>query len=135
MLINLLLKLPEMHKSVKRKDMTSKSEVLRYRKARVLVKQVSFDGKHKLADTWEKVPSVVVDQANSEIPVCTAIREDGEGRTRILHLSTYSTSDSSVDSSVESSEVDGLQLLVLTSVVSFAVLELVLVFLVEFPVL
>jgi hypothetical protein len=70
---------------VKRKDMTSKSEVLRYRKARVLVKQVSFDGKHKLADTWEKVPSVVVDQANSEIPVCTAIREDGEGRTRILH--------------------------------------------------
>jgi hypothetical protein len=47
-------------------------------------------------------------------------------------LSTYSTSDSSVDSSVESSDVDGLQLLVLTSVVSFAVLELVLVFLVEF---
>jgi hypothetical protein len=63
--------LPEMHKFVKRKDMTSKSEVLRYRKATVLVKQVSFDGKHKLADTWEKVPYVVVDQANSEIPVCT----------------------------------------------------------------
>jgi hypothetical protein len=71
MLINLLLKLPEMHKSVKRKDMTSKAEVLRYRKATALVKQVSFDGKHKLADTWEKVPYVVVDQANSEIPVCT----------------------------------------------------------------
>jgi hypothetical protein len=32
------------------------------------VKQVFFDGKHKLADTWEKVPYVVVDQANSEIP-------------------------------------------------------------------
>jgi hypothetical protein len=28
---------------------------------------------------------VVVDQANSEIPVFTVIREDGEGRTRILH--------------------------------------------------
>jgi hypothetical protein len=52
---------------------------------RVLVKQVSFDGKHKLADTWEKVPYVVVDQANSAIPVFTVIREDGEGRTRILH--------------------------------------------------
>jgi hypothetical protein len=25
---------------------------------RVLVKEVSFDGKHKLADTWEKVPYV-----------------------------------------------------------------------------
>ena len=52
---------------------------------RVLVKEVSFDGKHKLADTWEKVPYVVVDQADSEIPVFTVIREDGEGRTRILH--------------------------------------------------
>ena len=52
---------------------------------RVLVKQVAFDGKHKLADTWEKVPYVVVDQANSEIPVFTVTREDGEGRTRILH--------------------------------------------------
>jgi hypothetical protein len=41
---------------------------------RVLVKQVSFDGKHKLADTWEKVPYVVVDQTNSEIPVFTVIR-------------------------------------------------------------
>lgn len=49
------------------------------------MKEVSFDGKHKLADTWEKVPYVVVDQANSEIHVFTVIREDGEGRTRILH--------------------------------------------------
>jgi hypothetical protein len=49
------------------------------------VKEVSFDGKHNLADTWEKVPYVVVDQANSEIPVFTVIREHGEGRTRILH--------------------------------------------------
>ena len=45
---------------------------------RVLVRQVSFDGKHKLADTWEKVPYVVVDQANSEIPVFNVTREDGE---------------------------------------------------------
>ena len=41
---------------------------------RVLVKQVSFNSKHKLADTWEKVPYVVVDQTNSEIPVFTVIR-------------------------------------------------------------
>jgi hypothetical protein len=76
--INFLLKLPERHKSIKRKDTTSKSEVLQYRKARVLVKQVSFDGKHKLADTWEKVPYVVVDQVNSEIPVFNVTREDDE---------------------------------------------------------
>jgi hypothetical protein len=53
----------------------------------VLVKQVYFDGKHKLTDTWEKVQYVVVDQANSAIPVFTVTREDGEGRTRILHRS------------------------------------------------
>jgi hypothetical protein len=45
---------------------------------RVLVKQVSFDGKHKLADTWEKVPYVVVDQVNSDIPVFNVTREDDE---------------------------------------------------------
>jgi transposase InsO family protein len=51
----------------------------------VLVKQVYFDGKHKLSDTWKKVQYVVVDQANSAIPVFTVTREDGEGRTRIPH--------------------------------------------------
>jgi hypothetical protein len=50
----------------------------------VIVKQVYFDGKHKLTDTKEKVQYVVVDQANSVIPVFTVTREDGEGRTRIL---------------------------------------------------
>ena len=52
---------------------------------RVLAKQVYFDGKHKPADTWGKVQYVVVDQAISEIPVFIVTREDGEGRTVILH--------------------------------------------------
>ena len=52
---------------------------------RVLVKRVAFDGKHKLADTWEDTPYVVLEQPNPEIPVFTVVREDGEGRTRNLH--------------------------------------------------
>jgi hypothetical protein len=31
---------------------------------RVLVKVVSFDGKHKLADRWEQDPYIVVSQPN-----------------------------------------------------------------------
>ena len=52
---------------------------------RVLVKIVAFEGKHKLANTWEDTPYVVMDQPNPDIPVYTVIREDGEGRTRNLH--------------------------------------------------
>ncbi|VDI35107.1 Hypothetical predicted protein, partial [Mytilus galloprovincialis] len=52
---------------------------------RVLVKIVAFDGKHKLADTWEDTPYVVIDQPNLDIPVFTVVKENGEGRTRNLH--------------------------------------------------
>ncbi|VDI38875.1 Hypothetical predicted protein [Mytilus galloprovincialis] len=52
---------------------------------RVLVKIVYFDGRHKLADKWEDIPYVVLDQPNQEIPVFTVIREDGEGKTKKLH--------------------------------------------------
>jgi hypothetical protein len=33
---------------------------------RVLVKVVSFDGKHKLADRWEQDPYIVVSQPNTD---------------------------------------------------------------------
>lgn len=52
---------------------------------RVLVKIVSFDGKHKLADKWEQEPYTVIAQPNEDIPVFTVRRENGEGRTRTLH--------------------------------------------------
>ncbi|VDI40426.1 Hypothetical predicted protein [Mytilus galloprovincialis] len=56
---------------------------------RVLVKIVYFDGRHKLADKWEDIPYVVLDQPNQEIPVFTVIREDGEGKTKKNYIETY----------------------------------------------
>lgn len=52
---------------------------------RVLVKIVSLDGKHKLADKWEQEPYTVIAQPNEDIPVFTVRKENGEGRTRTLH--------------------------------------------------
>jgi hypothetical protein len=52
---------------------------------RVLVKVVSFDGKHKLADRWEQDPYIVVSQPNTDIPVYNLSKENNEGRTRTLH--------------------------------------------------
>ena len=52
---------------------------------RVLVKVVSFEGKHKLADRWEHDPYVVLSQPNEGIPVFKVRKENNEGRTRTLH--------------------------------------------------
>jgi hypothetical protein len=52
---------------------------------RVLVKIVKFNGKHKIADKWEKDPYVVVDQKNKDIPVYTVRQENVDGKERILH--------------------------------------------------
>lgn len=52
---------------------------------RVLVKIVSLDGKHKLADKWEQEPYSVIAQPNEDIQVFTVRKENGEGRTRTLH--------------------------------------------------
>jgi len=52
---------------------------------RVLVKIVSFDGKHKIADKWEEDVYVVLKQPNPEIPVFVVGRENGEGKKRTLH--------------------------------------------------
>lgn len=56
---------------------------------RVLVKIVSLDGKHKLADKWEQEPYTVIAQPNEDIPVFTVRKENGEGRTRTLHRISY----------------------------------------------
>lgn len=52
---------------------------------RVLVRVVSFDGKHKIQDRWEDHPYIIIKQPNNEIPVFKVRREDGQGRIRTLH--------------------------------------------------
>ena len=52
---------------------------------RVLVKVVSFDGKHKLADRREHDPYIVLIQPNDDIPVYNLRRKNNEGQTMTLH--------------------------------------------------
>ena len=52
---------------------------------RVLVKQVAFDGKHKIQDKWEDDTYIVINQPNLDIPVFTVKKENGEGKPRTLH--------------------------------------------------
>lgn len=42
---------------------------------RVLVKKVTFDGRHKIADRWEDEPYLVITKPNNDIPVYTVKRE------------------------------------------------------------
>ncbi|KAK3086720.1 hypothetical protein FSP39_022469 [Pinctada imbricata] len=51
----------------------------------VLVKIVSFDGKHKLSNKWEDHTYLVLDKPNRDIPVYVVQRKDGQGRKRTLH--------------------------------------------------
>ena len=46
---------------------------------------VAYEGKHKMADKWEDNPYVILAQVNHGIPVYKVMREDGEGRCRVLH--------------------------------------------------
>ncbi|VDI42494.1 Hypothetical predicted protein [Mytilus galloprovincialis] len=52
---------------------------------KVLVKVVAYDGKHKIADRWEDDVYVIIGQPNSDVPVYTVQKENGEGRRRTLH--------------------------------------------------
>ena len=52
---------------------------------RVLVKVVAFQGKHKIADKWERDPYKIISQPNQDIPVYKLQREDGVGKVRTLH--------------------------------------------------
>lgn len=52
---------------------------------RVLVKMISFDGKHTLDDKKEQDPYKVIAQPNEDIPVFTIRKENGEGCIRTLH--------------------------------------------------
>ena len=68
---------------------------------RVLVKVVSFDGRHKLADRWEEIPYEVIDQPNPEIPVYKVRKENGEGSVRTLHRNLLYPISTSLDMPVD----------------------------------
>ena len=52
---------------------------------RVLVRNVSVRGKHKIGDKWEREQYVIIDIPNSEIPVYKVQKESGKGPVRTLH--------------------------------------------------
>ena len=51
----------------------------------VLVRNVSIRGKNKLADKWEKIPYLVIEQPSKGIPVYKVKHENGTGGIRTLH--------------------------------------------------
>ena len=52
---------------------------------RVLVRNVCFQGTHKIADRWSEEVYLVVKQPNSDIPVYEIKPESGNGRSKVLH--------------------------------------------------
>ena len=52
---------------------------------RVLVKVVKFDGRHNLCNKWEEDIYIVTSKPNPDVPVYKVRKEDGSGRTRVLH--------------------------------------------------
>ena len=68
---------------------------------RVLVKVVSFDGRHKLADRWEEIKYAVIEQPNPEIPVYKVRKENGEGPVRTLHRNLLYPISTSLDMPVD----------------------------------
>ena len=52
---------------------------------RVLIRNVGVKGKNKLGDKWGRVPYVVVEQPNVDIPVYKVRPEVGGGKNRTLH--------------------------------------------------
>ena len=51
----------------------------------VLIRKVTFEGRHKLADVWEDEPHIVLRQPNPEIPVFDVRQVDGRGWVKTLH--------------------------------------------------
>ena len=52
---------------------------------RVLIRNVAFTGKHKLADRWQEDVYVIKNQPNPEIPVFELQLESGKGKIKTLH--------------------------------------------------
>ena len=56
---------------------------------RVLIKRTGFTGKHKLANKWENIPYVVVEQPSKDIPVYRLKEEGGVQRRFYTGISYY----------------------------------------------
>lgn len=52
---------------------------------RVLVKNMAFDGRHKLYDKWSEEIYIVTNHINNDIPVFEIKPENGQGKKRVLH--------------------------------------------------
>ena len=52
---------------------------------RVLVRQVGFRGKHKIANRWDKTPYVVIQIPNQDVPVYRIQKESGDQIIKTLH--------------------------------------------------
>ena len=52
---------------------------------KVLVKVVKFDGRHKLMNRWEEDIYLVTSKPNLDVPVYEVRKENGSGRSRVLH--------------------------------------------------
>ena len=52
---------------------------------RLLVRNVCFQGTHKIADLWSEEVYLVVKQPNSDIPVYEIEPESGNGKSKVLH--------------------------------------------------
>ena len=57
---------------------------------RVPVRMIAYEGKHKIADTWEDNPYIILVPVKHNIPVYKVMREEGEGRCRVLHRNLLS---------------------------------------------
>ena len=55
----------------------------------VLVTIVAFDGKHKIADHWENITYIIIQQPNIDMSVFMVKRGDGEGRCKTLHRNLH----------------------------------------------
>jgi hypothetical protein len=52
---------------------------------RVLVKVVTFDGKHKVADRWEEDPYQIMHQPNPDVPVFVVMMIQAEHESTSAH--------------------------------------------------
>ena len=49
---------------------------------RVLVRNLAFDGRHKIADRWEEDAYIILDQPNKDVPVFM-VRKENETRPEL----------------------------------------------------
>ena len=52
---------------------------------RVLVRNLAFDGRHKIADRWEEDAYIIKNQPNKDVLVFMVRKENEHGRTRTIH--------------------------------------------------